>query len=686
MTTGTSPLATASTTRHGPIDVQSLGHAGGAAPGDVPNTLPKLLARNAAKCPGDIALREKQFGIWRTYTWAEYQTNVKRRALGLHAIGVKRGDVVGLIGNNRPDWVFGELAAHALGAISLGIYRDALDEEVAYLASYADVRIMFVEDEEQVDKVLSLGDRIPGVRRIIYCDPRGVRKYRDARLLPISELDAFGDQLASQQPGFYEELVGRCSGEEVAILCTTSGTTSSPKLAMLSAGRLIRHCESYLLVDPRGPDDEYVSVLPLPWIMEQVYALGEAMISRMRVNFVEDPETTMADMRELGPTFVLLAPRLWEQIAADVRARVMDASRLKRLAFGVGLKLAMAVSKRNAGKRSMLADFLLFRALRDRLGFSRLRSAATGGAALGPDTFRFFKALGVPLRQLYGQTELLGAYTIHRTDDVDLETVGVPFPDVQVTIENCDANGLGEIVTRHPNMFLGYYKNEAATRAALREDGWMSTGDAGYFDGKGHLTVIDRIQDLSVTSRGFRFSPQYVENKLKFSPYIAEAVILGDQRPYLATLVCIRFSIVSKWAEKEGITFTTYTDLAARSETYELLTGEVQRINETLPASQRIRKLLLLYKELDADDGELTRTRKVRRGVIAEKYADIIEALYADRPAIDIDTTVTFQDGSRQRIRTHLRIVDLDTGDSSGARRDASHLSTHGSTKAKQWT
>jgi long-chain acyl-CoA synthetase len=641
------------------------------------DTLPKLLARNAADYPGEIALREKKFGIWHTYTWLGYQTSVRRRALGMRAIGVQRGDVVGLIGNNRPDWVFGEVAAHALGAISLGIYRDALDEEVAFLANHSGARVIFAEDEEQVDKLLALGERIPGVHRIIYCDPRGMRKYSDPRLTSISELDALGDDLASQQPALYAELVRGGSGQDVAILCTTSGTTSNPKLAMLSAERLIRHCRKYLLVDPKGPDDEYVSVLPLPWIMEQVYTLGEALVSRMRINFVEEPETAMADMRELGPTFVLFAPRLWEQIAADVRARALDASPLKRLAFHVGMKLAMAASTRQTGSRSTLADFLLFRALRDRLGFSRLRSAATGGAALGPDTFRFFKALGVPLRQLYGQTELIGAYTIHRVDDVDLETVGVPFDDVQVVIENADASGVGEIVTRHPNMFLGYFKNDAATRAVLREDGWMTTGDAGYFDNKGHLVVIDRIQDLSVTSEGFRFSPQYVENKLKFSPYVAEAVVLGDRRPYLAALVCIRFSIVAKWAEKKRIAFTTYTDLSARPEIYDLLTTEVERINATLPAPQRIRKLLLLYKELDADDGELTRTRKVRRGVIGEKYGDIIEALYANRSEIEIDTTVAFQDGSKQRIQTRLRIVDLHSND------DVSEKSGIGQRKAR---
>ncbi|MGB0087681.1 MAG: AMP-binding protein, partial [Rhodomicrobiaceae bacterium] len=303
---------------------------------------------------------------------------------------------------------------------------------------------------------------------------------------------------------------------------------------------------------------------------------------------------------------------------------------------------------------------ILFRALRDRLGFTRLRSAATGGAALGPDTFRFFQAIGVPLRQLYGQTELLGAYTIHKAGDIDFDSVGFGFADVEIRIDQPDANGVGEVVTRHPNMFSGYYKNQEATAADMRE-GWMHTGDAGFFNEAGHLIVIDRIKDLAATARGQRYSPQFIENKLKFSPFIAETVILGAGRDYLAAMICIRYSIVSKWAEKNRIAFTTYSDLASRAEVYELLRKEVEAVNASLPLAQRISKFILLYKELDADDGELTRTRKVRRGVVAEKYASIIDAIYAGRTAIDIDTVIHFQDGTTQRIRTTLPVAELAT-------------------------
>jgi long-chain acyl-CoA synthetase len=617
------------------------------------DTLPKLLLRNAAAYPAEVALREKKFGIWRSITWAEYAARTRAIALGLHGLGLGAADVVGMIGDNRPEWVMGEIAAHAIGARSLGLYRDSLDDEVAYLLAYAGVSAVIAEDEEQVDKLLGIGDRAPSLQHIIYCDPRGIRKYDDPRLLAMSELLARGDAADAADPSRWDALVAATRGEDVAILCTTSGTTARPKLAMLTAGALIRHCAAYLEADPKGPQDEYVSVLPLPWIMEQIYAVGWGLLARMKVNFVEEPETMMADFREIGPSFVLFAPRLWESIAADVRAKVMDASPLKRRAYELGMRYGLAAL--DQGRRSPLAEQLLFRALRDRLGFTNLRSAATGGAALGPDTFRFFRAMGVPLRQLYGQTETLGAYTVHRADEVDQETVGVAFnPAIETRIEHPDPNGLGEIVTRHPNMFTGYFG--MPENPDLR-DGWLHTGDAGYFDAKGHLVVIDRIKDMATTARGERFSPQYIENKLKFSPYVAEAVVLGDGRSHLAAMICIRFPIVSKWAERNRIAFTTYTDLSTRPEVVELLAAEVAKVNATLPDPQRIRDFVLLYKELDADDDELTRTRKVRRGVINQKYGEIIEALYRGETSIPVDTTITFQDGTKQRIRTTLRVV-----------------------------
>ena len=463
-----------------------------------------------------------------------------------------------------------------------------------------------------------------------------------------------GRDRAAREPGLYDRLVDATKGEDVAILCTTSGTTANPKLAMLAAGRVLRHCATYLAFDPKGPDDEYVSVLPLPWIMEQVYVLGKGLLCRMKINFVEQPDTMMNDFREIAPTFVLFAPRVWESIAADVRAGVMDSSPLKQSLYELGMKTGLVGAGAAASIRRSRTRCCSAR-LRDRLGFTRLRSAATGGAALGPDTFKFFQAMGVPLRTLYGQTELLGAYTLHPSGEVDPDTTGVPMADdIEIRIDNPDIHGVGEIVVRHPNMFLGYYKNPEASAADMK-DGWMQSGDAGYFNDNKQLVVIDRIKDLAETARGERFSPQYIENKLKFSPYIAETVVLGAGRDALAAMICIRFSIISKWAEKNRISFTTYTDLASRPEVYALLRKEVETVNATLPPAQRISRFLLLYKELDADDGELTRTRKVRRSVINEKYADIIDAIYGGKRDIPIDTVIRFQDGTTQRIRTTLR-------------------------------
>ena len=388
---------------------------------------------------------------------------------------------------------------------------------------------------------------------------------------------------------------------------------------------------------------------------EQVYALAQPLIARMVVNFVEDPSTTMEDLREIGPSFVLLAPRQWEQMAADVHVRVEDGDLVKRTIYRAARHLARRAQAR--GRRSRLADLLANRALRDRLGFSGLKSAATGGAALGPETFRFFQSIGVPLRQLYGQTELVGAYTMHRPGDVDHGTVGVPFDEsVEVRIADPDHNGVGEIVTRHPNMFSGYFRNPEATHQDLR-DGWLHTGDAGYLDARGHLVVVDRLRDLATMADGTRFSPQYIENMLKISPNIAEAVVLGAGHDALTALVCIRYAVVARWAERRGIAFTTYADLAANPEVGALLRREVEATNRALPPTQAIRRFVLLYKELDADDGELTRTRKLRRGVIQDRYADIIAGLDRNREAVAVDTTITLQDGTRQSVRVTLAVI-----------------------------
>lgn len=620
-------------------------------------SLPAVLLHNMNHHGDEIAMREKEFGIWQTYTWIDYYTHVRNIGLALAEFGFKKGDIVAIIGDNRPSWIWSEIACQANRGMSLGIYRDALEDEIVYLIDYAQPKFIFAEDEEQVDKFLNLCDRIPSVQKIIYTDPRGMRKYDDERLISLADFEEIGRQIQINDNGVFRRLLKKVKGSDVALLCATSGTTGNPKLSMISHKSLLHHCVNYLQADPKNSDDEYVSTLPLSWIMEQIYAVGWSLLARMKVNFVEESETMMSDLREIGPTFVLFAPRLWEQIAGDVRAQIMDADKFKqymyKLCTDMGLKAV------DSGKKSTLAHFLLFRALKDSLGLSRVTSAATGGAALGPDTFKFFLAMGVPLRQLYGQTESLGAYTLHEANDIDYDSVGHGFNNVEMVIDAPDKEGIGEVVVRHENMMDGYYLNEKATQEVFTESHWMRTGDAGYYNDAGHLVIIDRISDLAITNQEVRFSPAYIENKLKFSAYIAEAVIFGVGQDYLTAIICIRFPIVSKWAEKNRINFTTYTDLSARPEIYEMLRKEVEMVNKTLPDAQKIKKFILLYKALDADDGELTRTLKVRRKVIIKKYADIIETLYSDKNEIDIDTIIHFQDGGQQRIQTVVRVEKI---------------------------
>ncbi|HIF5694594.1 TPA: long-chain fatty acid--CoA ligase [Vibrio parahaemolyticus] len=620
------------------------------------DTFPKVLQHNAKHWPEQVAMREKEFGIWREFTWQDYENRVKWMALSLQDLGIGEQDVVGLLGDNRPEWVWGELAAHAIKGYSLGIYQDSMHEEVAYLINYAKAKVVIAEDEEQCDKLLELGDEIPSVEYIIYCDPRGMRKYDDPRLIDVEQVYKKGQLIDKADPDKYLNMVAATKGSDLSILCTTSGTTSKPKLAQLHSGTFLDHCAAYLRADPRSPGDNYVSVLPLPWIMEQVYVVGQALISRQIVNFVEEQETMMSDLREIGPNFVLLAPRVWENIVADVSARMMDSTPFKQKMYKLGMKLANQAL--DQGKRSKLAEWILLRALRDRLGFSNLSSAATGGAAMGPDTFRYLQAIGVPLKQLYGQTEMCGAYTVHQADDVDYDSVGVAFDNADVKVINPDSNGVGEIIAKSTGMFTGYLNNQAAYDEDV-QDGWMHTGDAGYFKDSGHLVVIDRLKDMSETSHGDRYSPQFIENKLKFSPFIAEAVVVGKGRPWLSAIICIRYAIVAKWAEQKGIAFTNYTNLSAQPEVYKAIREEVLKVNESLPDAQNISKFILLYKELDADDGELTRTRKVRRGVVAEKYGDIIETIYSAAPTVDVDTVITYQDGTKTRIQTSLVIETL---------------------------
>ncbi|MGF1562094.1 MAG: AMP-binding protein [Geminicoccaceae bacterium] len=627
------------------------------------DTTATLLRANASAYGDDIAYREKDLGIWHTYSWAETLDVVRGLALGLKELGLERGDVVALLGRNRPNWVFGELAAQALGCKTIGIYQDALAQEVAYLAGFAGATFALVEDEEQVDKFLEIKGDLPALRKVVFHDPRGMRKHADNPLLAgYGDVLARGRELHRTMPNAFDHEIDAGSPDDVCILCTTSGTTANPKLAQLSHRAVLDHARAFLRTEPRDPSDEYVSLLQLPWIVEQVYVVFMGLLTRYRVSFAESDDTAMSDLREIAPTHVMFAPRVWEQIAADIRSRILDADRWSRRSFDNAVAGALAALDR--GESPSWWHRFVMDTLRDRLGFTRVKAAATGGAALGPETFRFFLAMGVPLKQLYGQTEACGAYTLQRPEDgLDYDSSGQPFDNTELKIVGADEQGVGEVHVRHTGMMTSYFGNDEATAEIFDDEGWLATGDAGFLDERNRLTIIDRVKDIATTQAGVRFSPQFIENKLKFSPYIGECVVLGDRRPFLSAILCIRFSMVSKWAEAHNIAFTGYTNLSANASTYELLQGEVMKVNESLPEAQRLRRFLLLYKELDADDGELTRTRKVRRGVIDERYAELIEAIYAGETTYHVDAEVTFEDGRKGRVQADVEIRDLPSGD-----------------------
>src|SRR6266478_6954799 len=618
------------------------------------DTFPKLLLQNAERFGERAALREKEFGIWRETSWRRYGERVRDFSLGLVSLGLEPGGKVAIIGDNRPEWVIAELAAQSMGAASVGIYQDSTLTEVAYVIDHCDARFVVAEDQEQVDKILGLIEQLPKVANVIYADPRGLRRYKHEKLLSFEEVERRGRELHASDPSLFSRNVARGQGSDLALICYTSGTTGSPKGAMLTFANLLSMALSLHQVDPRRQSDEFVSFLPLAWIGEQMMSVATALAIGFTINFPEEPETAAHDIREIGPNVMFAPPRIWEGLNSTVQVKIMDTTPLKRFVYErlmpVGMKVAdlrLAQGRVPWFWRALyfVADWLLFRPLKDRLGLLNLRSATTGGAALGPDVFPFFHATGVRLKQIYRQTEISGISCIHRDQRIKFHTVGEPIPQTDVRISE-----RGEILSRSPAVFTGYYKNEDATHSSLT-DGWLHSGDAGYLE-DGQLVVIDRIKDVLRLADGTQFSPQFIENRLKFSPYIKEAVVIGQDKPYLSALVCIDQGIVGKWAEKEKISYTTYTDLSAKPRVYDLLQREIDGVNRTLPAAAKIRKFVL-------HDEELTRTRKVRRAFVEERYKSIIAALYGDERKIAIDTTIRYQDGRTARIQANLAVREM---------------------------
>jgi long-chain acyl-CoA synthetase len=632
-------------------------------------TLPGLLLAHAEARGDATALREKEHGIWQSITWAEYAERVRAFALGLQALGLVDGDRVAIIGDNRPEWLIAELAAQAARGVALGVYQDAVAEEVRHIMVASEARIAVAEDQEQVDKLLEIRADVPWLEHIIYYDARGMFGYEVDGLVAFPDVETLGREVHARSPGGFEAQVAALDPDGTALLGVTSGTTSRPKLAMLSHTNLIEMAERLQQVDPLAPESEFVSFLPLAWIGEQMMSVSSALTAGFTVNFPEETETVRPDLREIGPHMMVSPPRIWESLVSDVHVMTEDTTPLKRRVYdwairtgeefararfeGTPIRTSLAVRRR-------IADWAALVSVRDQLGLRRIRYAYTGGAALGPDVFRFFHALGVNLKQLYGQTEVAGISVVHRDEDIRFSTVGQAIPGMEIRIAES-----GEILTRGPAVFKGYFRSPEATAESLR-DGWLHSGDAGYLSEDGHLVVIDRLDDVMLLHDGTTFSPQFIENKLKFSPYISEAVVFGGDRPAVTAIIAIDFENTGQWSEKRQIAYTTFTDLAQKPDVYELIRAHVESVNRDVPPAARITRFLLLHKELHADDAELTRTRKVRRRFVAERFGVLIEALYADAPAVTVDTEITYQDGRTAKLQHELRIEMLADPEATG--------------------
>ncbi|GGM15373.1 AMP-binding protein [Deinococcus aerophilus] len=624
--------------------------------GDVTTlTIPQLLARRAEQTPQAVALRHKEYGIWNETTYATYLDRARHVAAGLQALGVRRGEKVAVLADNIPAWVFMEIGAQALGAVSVGVYQSSVAEEVRYVLDYTDAVVVLAEDEEQVDKLLERRAELPRVRRVIYEDPRGMSKHAgDDWFLSFEELLELGKAEAAT---VFDREAALGTPDDVCHFSLTSGTTGNPKAAMLSHRNLLYMGQALGQVDPLKPGDDYLSFLPMAWIGEQMMTVAVALANGVTVNFPESTETAMHDLVEIGPHFMFAPPRVWEGIQSAMFIRMQESYGPNRALYRKLLKWSTdaadaSLSGKKAGGmtafKRWLAYWGLTRPLLDQLGFLRLKRAYTGGAALGPDVFRFYHGLGVNLKQIYGQTENIGIAYVHRDGDVRFDTVGkiLPGGEVRITEE-------GEIISRSPAVCVGYYKRDEASAETIRE-GWLHSGDAGRLTPDGHLQVIDRLSDVMKTAAGETFSPQFIENRLKFSPYIKEAVAFGDGQSEVTAFLNVDPLTAGQWAEKRQIAYSTYMDLSGRPEVAELILDEVRQANERLEPHERIARFVLLYKLLDADDDELTRTGKVRRKLIREKYAPIVAALYDGSERVRVEATFKYQDGQTQRVETEV--------------------------------
>ena len=648
-------------------DLHATKSADGQQAGGSPDldTIPKLLLENARVRGTRPALREKDFGIWQSWTWAEAAEDVKALAGGLAALGFNAGDRLAIVGDNRPELYMAMTAAQAIGGVPVPMYQNSVADEMQYVLEHAEARFAVVQDQEQVDKLLEIMERCPNLEQIIYKFPRGLRNYTQTFLHDIKEVKERGRAFDKKSPDFYAAGIAGGKGQDLAIMLYTSGTTGRPKGVMLSHDNLIISARNAIEFEGLREDEEVLAYMPMAWVGDNIFSFAQSYVSGFCVSCPESPDTVLQDLREVGPTYFFAPPRIFENILTTVMIRIEDAAAIKQKMFHYFMDVAARVGAPILdGEPVSLVDrvlywiggVLVYGPLKNVLGFSRVRLAYTAGEAIGPDIFDFYRSLGMNIKQLYGSTEASVFITIQPDGEVRPDTVGPAAGDVEIKIADN-----GEVIFRSPGVFMAYYKNDEATKATKTADGWVHTGDAGFIDDAEHLHIIDRAKDVGKLKDGSMFAPKFLENKLKFFPFIKEAVTFGHERDFVAAFVNIDLEAVGNWAERRNIAYSGYTDLAGRDEVADLVIQCVEKVNRDLAAeshlaASQITRFLVLHKELEADDGELTRTLKVRRSFIGDRYAELVDALYSDRDHCPIEAEVTFEDGRKGTIRADLKI------------------------------
>ncbi len=629
------------------------------AVGSLPETIPGLVRRNREQWPNQTAACMKRFGIWQRYSWAEYYDNIKYFSLGLTSLGFRPGDVACIIGDNEPEWFWGEFAVQAAGGIATGIFVDSVPAEVEYIARHSGASFAIVNDQEQTDKFLEIKHNLPGLKKVIYWDAKGLKHYDDPLLVSFADVIRLGMEYGHEHPGLFEENIARGKASDIAFIYYTSGTTGQPKGACLTHRAIINTARSFVDRYPLTNKDDLISNFPAAWVGDSFFATIPHLLTGARINFPEEPETIAEDTREVGPNFIIYGPRQWESIVSDIQIRIMDAHPLKRFTYNlfmpVGFKIA---DMKLAGKAPnifwcalyAIANYCLFRPLKDRLGLSRVRFAVTGSSVLSLDTFRLIHAIGIELRQNYASTEA-GYISSHGRGEIRFESIGRPALGVEVRITD-----EGELLVRSDCMFSSYLNNPEKTAAAL-SNGWCHTGDAVNIDASGHLIFMDRLEHMGELASGTKYAPQYIEGRLRFSPYIKDAMVVGGKdKDFVSAIVNMDFAMVGKWAERNHLAYTTFVDLSQKPEVAELIKKDLLRVNSYLPEQSRVRKFVLLHKEFDPDEAELTRTRKLRRDFMEKRYKDLIDAMYEGGKEIKIEAPVTYRDGRKGVVTTSIKV------------------------------